>query len=99
MWDRELPAVLIRHTVDDMDAWLLKYNGVDELRLTMGIIGHALHRSEADPLLALTYHQAESFDTLREFVGDFSLRAVMKSAGVTSEPEHRFSIGGWGARY
>jgi hypothetical protein len=52
-----------------------------------------------DPTLAVIYHQAESFDVLREFVGDISLRAVMRGAGVASEPELRFLVGGWGKRY
>ena len=45
------------------------------------------------------YHQAESFDTLRAFMADPELQAAMKAAGVTSEPEVSFHIGGWGKRY
>ncbi len=49
--------------------------------------------------MAVVYHQAESFDTLREFLAMPELRAAMDAAGVTSEPDVSFHTGGWGKRY
>ncbi len=101
IWDRELPAVIITHTVDDFGAWLTGYNSAeaDAMREAGGIIGHAANQGIENPSLALVYHQAESFDTLRALVASDELRNVMKEAGVSSEPEFSYHTGGWGKLY
>ena len=101
IWDRELPAVIITHTVDDFDAWLTGYNSAeaDAMRESGGIIGHAANQGIENPSLVLVYHQAESFDTLRALVASDELRNVMKEAGVNSEPEFSYHTGGWGKLY
>ena len=99
IWDRELPAMIIIHDVEDFDAWLAGYDAADELQRSNGIIGHAANRSIDDPSRVLVYHQAESFDTLRSFLRSDELRAVMKEAGVVSEPEVTYHTGGWGKLY
>jgi hypothetical protein len=99
VWDRELPAMMIQHTVADFDRWLEGYDAAGEIQTSKGIIGHAANRSIDDPSLALIYHQAESFDTLRAFLADPQLREAMGAAGVTSEPEVTFHTGGWAKSY
>jgi len=99
VWDRELPAMIVSHRVEDFDAWLAGYDAADELRLANGIIGHAANRSMEDSSLVIVYHQAESFDTLRSFLRSDDLRMAMKEAGVTSEPEVTFYTGGWAKIY
>ena len=99
VWDRELPAFIVRHTVADLDDWLVGYDAADDLRSANGIIGHAANGLLDDPSMAVVYHQAESFDTLREFLAMPELRAAMDAAGVTSEPDVSFHTGGWGKRY
>jgi hypothetical protein len=69
------------------------------MREAGGIIGHAANQGIDNPSLALVYHQAESFDTLRAFAASDELRAVMKEAGVNSEPEFSYHTGGWGKLY
>jgi len=99
VWDQELPAMMVSHTVADFDAWLDGYDAADDLRRSKGIVGHAANRSVADPSLAVVYHQADSFDTLREFLDDPELKSRMGDAGVTSPPETSFHTGGWAKRY
>ena len=99
VWDRELPAFIIGHTVSDFDAWLEGYDAAEELRKSNGIIGHAANRSIDDPSFAVVYHQAESFDTLRAFLANPDLRAAMENAGVASEPDISFHTGGWAKMY
>lgn len=99
VWDRQLPAMTVRHRVADFDRWLGGYDGADELRVSNGIIGHAANRSIDDPSVALVYHQAESFETLQAFLDDPNLQQAMKDAGVSSEPEISFWNGGWGKLY
>ena len=52
------------------------------------------NRSLDDPSVAMVYHQAESFEALRTFLGDADLAAAMKEFGVVSEPEVAFQTGG-----
>lgn len=99
VWDRELPAFLLSHTVADFDTWLEAYDAADELRTSHGIVGHAANRSMDDPSQAIVYHQAESFDELRRFLAAPELKAAMEQAGVTSEPEVSFHTGGWAKMY
>ena len=101
VWDREVPGVIVNHTVDDFDAWLEGYNSAEAgaMRDAAGIIGHAANQGVDNPNLALVYHQAESFDALRALVSSDTLREVMKKAGVNSEPEFTYHTGGWGKLY
>lgn len=101
VFDRQLPAVVITHTVDDFDVWLAGYNSAeaDAMRESAGIIGHAANQGIDNPSFALIYHQAESFDALRALAASDELREVMKGAGVNSEPEFSYNTGGWGKFY
>lgn len=99
IWDRELPAFMITHHVADFETWLEGYDAADDLRTSKGVIGHAANQSVDDPSLAVIYHQAESFDDLRAFLDDPELKTAMENAGVTSEPEVTFHIGGHGKQY
>ena len=99
VWNRELPAIMVSHRVEDFEAWLVGYNTADEVRRSGGSVGHAVTRSIDDPSIGIVYHQAESFDDLRSFLGSEDLQLAMKQAGVTSEPEVTFHTGGWAKRY
>ena len=99
VWDRELPAMVITHTVADFDAWLEGYNAADAIRASKGIVGHAANRSLDDPSLAVIYHQAETFEDLRSFLEDPDLQAAMQQAGATSKPDVSYSTGGWSKQY
>jgi len=99
VWDRQLPAIILSHHVADFDTWLAGYDDAGELQKSGGIIGQAANRSLDDPSLVTVYHQAETFDTLRSFLDNPDLRAVMEKAGVNSEPEVTFHTGGWAKFY
>ena len=99
VWDRQLPAMIIRHSVADFDAWLDAYDAAGDLQKSNGIVGHAANQMLDDPSSAVIYHQAESFDALRAFLANPELRSVMEAAGVTSEPDVAFGTGGWAKLY
>ena len=99
VWDRELPAMVVSHHVDDFDTWLDAYDGAGEMQREGGIIGHAANRSIDDPSLVVVYHQAESFDELKSFASADELKAAMKEASVSSDPEFSFWTGGYGVQY
>jgi hypothetical protein len=99
VWDRELPAMMVSHHVEDFDTWLAGYDAAEDLQRSSGVIGHAANRSLDDPSIAVVYHQAESFEDLRSMLGSDELRLAMKEAGVVSEPEVTLHTGGWAKRY
>ena len=88
-------ALVVRHSVADFDVWLEGYDAAADLQASGGIIGHAANQSLDDPSMAFVYHQAESFDTLREFMANPELQAAMENAGVTAAPEVTFVTGGY----
>ena len=97
--DRELPAFMLSHSVADFDRWLDGYDDASDLQRANGIVGQAANRSLDDPAVAIVYHQAESFDTLRAFLANDDLKAKMQEAGVTSAPDVHFVTGGWAKQY
>jgi len=99
VWDRQLPAAIVSHTVADFDVWLDGYDASNAFRSQGGIIGQAVNRSLDDPSLVVIYHQAETFDDLRAFIGSEDLAARMKEIGVTSAPDISYYNGGWGKFY
>jgi hypothetical protein len=99
VWDRELPAFMLSHSVDDFEQWLEGYDKAADLQRANGIIGQAANRSLDDPKVAVVYHQAESFDTLEAFLANDELKERMRDAGVSSAPDVRFVTGGWSKQY
>ena len=99
VWDRELPAMIVSHSVANFDAWLAGYRAAAAFQKQGGIIGHAVNRSMDDPKTAIIYHQAETHDALEAFVSSPDLKAAMEKAGVTSAPQVSFVTGGWAKMY
>lgn len=50
-------------------------------------------------ILAIIYHQAETFEALEAFLANPDLRGAMEAAGVTSEPKVTFHTGGFAKMY
>jgi len=99
VWDRELPAFMLSHTVADFDAWLAGYAAAEGVRQQGGIIGDAVNRSVEDPNTAVVYHQAASHEALTAFLAHPGLKAAMAKAGVTGAPQVTFVTGGWAKMY
>ena len=106
VWEGEHPAALVSHHVDDFDAWLAGYDRASETFEAAGIVGHAVNRGIDDPALVVTYHQADSHESLRAFFDSVGLTAegeelerIMAAASVTSTPEISYHVGGWAKRY
>jgi len=99
VWDRTLPAMMIRHTVADFATWQAGYAKAAPIRTTAGVIGHAVNRSHANPNEVVVYHQAETPEALSAFAANPELKGAMQAAGVTSAPTFTFVTGGWGKQY
>ena len=99
VWDRELPAMMISHTVANVEHWLVGYRASAAVHQQGGIIGHAANQSLDDPLTVVVYHQSESHAALKAFMTTPGLKEAMQKAGVTSAPHVSFVTGGWAKRY
>lgn len=99
VWDRNLPAMMVDHTVADFAAWQVGYAKADEIRRAGGIVGHAVNRGLDNPNRVIVYHQAETADAIAAFAANPGLKAAMQAAGVTGAPTFTFVTGGWAARY
>lgn len=99
VWDREVPAMLLSHTVGNVDTWLAGYQAAATVQKQGGIIGQAANQSLDDPSTVVVYHQAESHDTLKSFLAHPGLKEAMQKAGVTSAPQVTFVTGGWAKQY
>jgi hypothetical protein len=97
--DRQLPAALIVHHVDDFNIWLAEYDAADGLRRDAGILGDSVNRSLDDPSLVIVYHQAETFKELRDFLTSAEVIAVMQRAGVAAPPDITYHLGDYGTNY
>jgi len=99
IWDRQLPAAIIIHPVDDFDRWLEGYDSADDLRKSAGILGHAANRYVDEPSMVMVYHQAETFKELRDFFASEELLSLMQRSGVSSPPDITYHLGDYGTRY
>jgi len=97
IWDRTLPAIIVRHPVEDYDAWREVYDEVDELRQEHGIVGDAVNRAGDDGNDIIVYHQAETQDALEQFVALPALERAMARGGVKGAPDITYVLGGIGA--
>jgi quinol monooxygenase YgiN len=89
-----LAGVIIRHEVQDYDAWKQGFDGNDAKRKAAGIVGYAVNRSAHKPNLVVVYLQAKSLEALRAFASSATLEQNMKAAGVIGAPELTFVQGG-----
>lgn len=96
---RQVPALLLRARVVDLDVWLAAYDTDAALHAGAGIIGGAVERSLDDPSSLTLYHQAESFDALHVFLADPETRSGMLADGVASDLGASFHTGGWAKTY
>lgn len=99
IWDRELPAMIVQHSVADYERFREHYDRAEAFRKTSGILGHATNQLLDDPRTIVVYHQAESFESLESFIANPDLKGIMDAAGVTSAPKVTFATGGWSKRY
>jgi hypothetical protein len=89
----KLPAIIVRHEVQDYDRWRKAYDDFDEFRRKSGIVGHAFNQELGKPNQVMVYHQAREIDTLRNFLDSPELQETMKRAGVVGQPQIDFVEG------
>jgi len=85
-----MPAVIVKHTVADFDAWLPHFENHADARKAAGVTKAVVWREAGDPNTVLVLFKVEDLDRAREFTSDPALAKVMQEAGVTGPPTFHF---------
>ena len=88
-----MPHVLVRHKVNDYDAWKPGFAEHGATRATFGSKGGTVFRSADDPDEVLILLEFDSLDRARDFVDSDDLREKMQEVGVRDRPDVYFLDG------
>ena len=82
--------ILVKHTVEDYDAWKPHYDDDASAREAHGERGYRLFHVSGEPNEIVMVFEWDSAENAREFLESSDLREVMEEAGVVGEPEIYF---------
>ncbi len=89
-----MAVLFVRHKVEDYGSWKAAYDKFDTERKTMGVTGQGVFQAEDNPNDVTIYHEFDTMDTAKSFVGSARLKEIMESAGVVGPPEMWFTTKG-----
>lgn len=78
-------VLLVRHRVEDFDAWKAGYDQAESVRRQGGVREHAVWRAPDDPSMVVVLHVFDDAQTARAMVESAELREVMGQLGVDLE--------------
>ena len=78
--------MFVRHPVTDFGAWKQAYDQFDQERKGMGVRGEAVFQAADDPNDVTAWHDFDTLESARSFIGSARLREIMDAAGVSSDP-------------
>jgi quinol monooxygenase YgiN len=79
--------VLIRHEVEDYDAWKDGFDSAKAMRQAGGETSAQVFRDADNPNLVTVLNGWDSFERAEEFLQNPDLADAMERSGVISEPE------------
>jgi heme-degrading monooxygenase HmoA len=82
-----MPALLIRHRVEDYATWKPVFDAEESTRRANGSQGARLFRNADDPNETLILLDWDDLERARLFVQSDDLRDAMEHAGVVDEPD------------
>lgn len=85
--------LFVRHPVSDFAHWKQAYDDFNQERAGMGVMGHAVYQAVDDANDVTVWHDFESMESARAFMGSARLKEVMEKAGVAGEPTVWFTQG------
>jgi hypothetical protein len=80
-------TLVVRHRVQDYDAWLSVYKELEPLRFEHGCIANRVLSIPDDNNEVLVIHEFPSVEAAHGFVSDPALGTGMKRAGVDGIPD------------
>ncbi|MFC7046521.1 antibiotic biosynthesis monooxygenase [Halobacteriaceae archaeon GCM10025711] len=82
--------VLIKHTVQDFEAWKSAFDEHASTRMEYGSQGYRLFTVADDPNEVVVLFEWDDAENARRFLEESGLREVMDEAGVVGDPEIYF---------
>ncbi|HEY7031445.1 MAG TPA: antibiotic biosynthesis monooxygenase [Thermomicrobiales bacterium] len=82
-----MPALLIRHRIEDYATWRPVFDADETTRRANGSLGARLFRSADDPHETLILLDWDDLERARLFAQSDDLREAMALAGVVDEPD------------
>jgi hypothetical protein len=77
-----MTTLLIRHRVEDYEAWKQVYDSVGEMQRDGGVRSDRVWRSADDPNVVVVEHDFDSRQAAKEFMDRSDLRETMARGGV-----------------
>ena len=85
-----MPALLIRHKVNDFEKWKPVFDELDATRRAHGCQGGWIFRNDYEPSETFVLLKWDDLDRARLFVQSDDLRDAMNQGGVVDEPDFWF---------
>lgn len=85
-----MPAILIRHRVQDYNTWKPVFDEHGTTRQASGSRGGHLYRTEEDPTNLVILLEWDDLQRAREFAQSDDLRETKQRAGVADQPDVYF---------
>lgn len=85
-----MTSIIVRHTVDDYDAWKPYFDDHESTRQEYGLRGYRLFADGEDPNDLTMVFDWDSMENAQAFLEESDLKEVMAEAGVVGEPEVSF---------
>jgi quinol monooxygenase YgiN len=76
---------LVRHRVDDFDAWRKVYDGFAPIQAEHGVHAHQVLRSIENPNDIIVTHTFDSREVARDFFAMPELKEAMSQGGVNAD--------------
>jgi heme-degrading monooxygenase HmoA len=85
-----MPALLIRHKVNDFETWKPVFDELDANRRAHGCQGSWIFRNDDNPSETLILLRWDDLDRARLYVQSDDLRDALNRGGVAEEPDFWF---------
>ncbi len=82
--------MLVRHDVQDYEAWKSVFDSVADLRRRNGEKSYQILRQENSPNKLVALFEWDSLDNAHKYAASAELKEAMERAGVTGKPEILF---------
>ena len=85
-------AMMVSYRVEDFETWKAVFEAGEARRAESGFLGHHVNRAEGDPNALTLYFAIGDRDRAATFISSDNVKALMRDATVSSEPEVNWAI-------
>ena len=82
--------MVVRHSVQDYDAWKSVFDSVRDLRKRNGEMSYQILREDNGSNALVALFEWDNLDNARRYAASPELKEAMQRAGVTGKPEISF---------